>query len=260
MMARSSPFATEAEMVACWLAEFRASRRRAVDWTVYPETAGWDLLLVHKDGYQVGLEAKLSLNAKVIAQALAGSDSYWREEGPDYRGVLVPRVGVQHNLTPICRALGLGVLIARPPERGVVYSIGLPDQSGWSSSEWPCWLPAKRCVLPDYIPDVEAGHKSPVQLTPWKVKAIKLMILLERRGFVTRSDMKALEISPTRWTDYWAGFLSLSRELGGYVPNGRTPDLRAQHPVNYAQIEADFSKWCPPGYRFEAEQKAAANG
>jgi hypothetical protein len=84
------------------------------------------------------------------------------------------------------------------------------------------------------------------------VKAIKLMILLERRGRVTRGDMKALQISPTRWTDSWNGFLSASPEAGGYVSNGRTPDLKRQHPTNWAEIEADFAKWCPPGYRFEA--------
>jgi hypothetical protein len=78
------------------------------------------------------------------------------------------------------------------------------------------------------------------------------MILLERRGRVTRGDMKALQISPTRWTDSWHGFLRADPAAGGYVPCERTPDLKAQHPTNWAEIEADYDKWVPPGYRFEA--------
>lgn len=243
-------------MVACWLDQLRDDRYDASvlkQWTVYPETAGWDLLLVHRDGYQLGLEAKLSLNAKVLCQALAGSSSYWQEEGPDYRGVLVPSGKCQNHLAPIAKALGIGIVPVHPKERGVWRGIDLPDErQNWSVDKWPGWLPQKRCAVPDYIPDVEAGHSAPVMLTPWKVKAIKLMILLERRGRVTRADMKALQISPTRWTDHWYGFLTADREAGGYVRCDRTPDLKAQHPRNWTEIEADFEKWCPPGYRFEA--------
>jgi hypothetical protein len=240
----SDLFRTEADMVAAWLELLGRSRQfEEAAWTVYPETAGWDLLLVHQAGYQVGIEAKLSLNAKVLCQALAGSVSYWRDEGPDYRGVLVPDGKLQKNLTPIARALGIGILTVRPSEAGIWRSTGLPSEDG--SLEWPNWCPSKRCPLPEYIPDVTAGHPSPLALTAWKIKAIRLMILLERRGFVTRADMKALQISPTRWCDHWHGFLAA--ENGRYVRCSRTPDLKAQHPRNWAEIEADFGKWCPPG-------------
>jgi hypothetical protein len=122
-------FASEADMVARWL-ERLAANDRDKKWTVYPETAGWDLLLVHRDAYQLGIEAKLSLNAKVIAQALAGSNNYWCKDGPDYRAVLVPADKVQLHLGPIARALGLGILTVRPPERGVIYGMNLPDEDG----------------------------------------------------------------------------------------------------------------------------------
>lgn len=256
-MTKSCPYTSEAEMVADWLATLRASKQ-GEKWTVYAETAGWDLLLVHVDGYQLGLEAKLSLNAKVLAQALAGSQSYWRDDGPDYRGILVPSGGSQLHIGSIARALGLGILSVRPRERGTWNHIELPDENSFGSTHWPCWLPSRRCKLPEYVPDVEAGHSAPVQLTDWKIRAIKLMILLERRGYITRADMKALQISPTRWTDHWHGFLAVDKAAGGYVRCDRTPDLRAQHPVNYDQIEADFEKWCPPGYRPEFQIGATA--
>lgn len=243
-------FGTEADMVAAWLTHLESHKREREKWTIYPETADWDLLLVHRDGYQVGIEAKLSLNAKVLAQALSGTQQYWTDTGPDYRAVLVPQGKCQLHMSSLAAALGIKVLMIRQPERGVWYGIDLPDESNDWSSRWACWLPEKRCPLPEYVPDVTAGHACPVKLTEWKIKAIKLMILLERRGFVGRGDMKALQISPTRWTDSWQGFLSVDPGLGGYVRNERTPDLKAQHPENWAQIEADYEKWCPPGYRF----------
>jgi hypothetical protein len=233
-------FATEAEMVATWLrTDFRNVNGRA-QWLVYPETAGWDLLLVHEDGYQVGVQAKLSLNAKVLAQTLIGQHNEWRQTGPDYRAVMVPADKCQQHMGSIAAALGVVIMKVYPEERGLYRHPNLPDE-GSNYAAWPNWMPEARCPLPEYVPDVAAGCASPVQLTLWKVKAIKLMILLERRGHVTRADMKALQISPTRLTDHYQGFLG--RGENGYVRIARTPDLKVQHPTNWAQIEADFDKW-----------------
>lgn len=232
---------TEADMVAAWLEQ--VAKQRQNRWTPYAETAGWDVLLVHEQGYQVGIEAKLKLNPRVLAQAIDGSSSYWSSErGPDYRAVLVPADGVQRYMEPLARALGIIVLLYYPASRGVWRSLGLPDEDGWSS-DIPHWCPAERCRLPDYVPDVRGGSSAPVALTSWKIKAIKLLIMLDRFGSVTRRDMKALQISPTRWCDHYSGMLAPAPEKGGYIRCRRTPDLRAQHPVNYAEIEADFDTW-----------------
>lgn len=240
MKPSAEAFVNEAELVQTFLNELARHKRLAADWTVYPETAGWDLVLVHKSGMQLGIEAKLSLNAKVIDQALSGQHSKWGGDGPDWRAVLVPCGKVQLHLGRICDAIGIQVLTQRKPERHISYGLSLPDPNS-NYCRWPTWCPATRLPLPDYIPDVSAGCASPIQLTPWKVKAIKLMIVLERQGFVTRSDIKAIEISPTRWTDAYNGFLQ--RSAGQFVKCSATPDLRAQHPVNYAQIEADVAEW-----------------
>jgi hypothetical protein len=232
-------YASEADLVREFLERLNDRYEGGKRWTVYAETAGWDLLLVHNErGFQVGLEAKLVLNAKVIEQALKDQHSIWRTAGPDYRGILVPAIGRQHHLGRICEAIGLGVITLHDLPPGHWTSLGLPHDG-----DWPNWCPAERCALPDYIPDVEAGHSSPIQLTPWKIKAIRLMILLDRQGFVTRADMAALQISPSRWTDAYHGFLARDPGRGGYVRCDATPDLRAQHPTNYAEIEADFDTW-----------------
>jgi len=235
-------------------------------WTIYPEACGWDLVLAEEEtSVQIGIEAKLAVNAKVIHQALRDTASrYWdRQRGPDYRAILVPAGGRNLELREICSLVGLTVLSlydSRPyadePDWHWSSPSSLPDEERcdeFSMGGWHSWFPAERLKLPDYIPDVRAGVKSPIQLTEWKIRAIKLWILLDRRGVVTRSDMKALGLSPTRFTDRFNGFLTPDPGRGGYVKHAGSPDFRAQHPRNYAEIEADFEKWIPPGYRIEAE-------
>lgn len=250
-MKREPIFSSEAELVACFSAEIERmnglTHFKHPIWTLYHETAGWDLLAVDEQGTQVGIEAKLSLNAKVLEQALPGR---WSDRpGPDFRAVLVPQDGLQAHLTRIAAHLGISIITVYQDgsgrRNGVRFNPSrLPDEDGydWDLKDWFPWCPAERCKLPDYVPDVTGGHSAPVKLTQWKIAAIKLMIVLERQGCVTRADMKALQISPTRWTDHWHGFLVPGPD-GGYVRCDRTPDLRAQHPTNWAQIEADFPEW-----------------
>lgn len=242
MRDKSPAFATEAELVATFCADMAKSRTGA-GWTIYAETAGFDLLLVEKaTGIQLGLEAKLSLNVKVLTQALPGW--YSDDQGPDYRGVLVPDREVQNGLGEIAQKLGLGVIRVRGPDRHGIMGYTMPDERrNWSyTSDWHPWLPTQRCALPDYIPDVVGGKPAPLQLTDWKIRAIKLLILLDRRGFVTRADMKALGISASRWTAP-GGYLE--PKDGAFVRYKYTPNFRAEHPINTAQIEADFEKWAP---------------
>jgi hypothetical protein len=79
-------YATEAELCAALI------KHNSEKWTAYPETSGFDILMVRKaDGFQIGVEAKLSLNAKVILQAIEPPGHWWaNESGPDCRAVLVP--------------------------------------------------------------------------------------------------------------------------------------------------------------------------
>jgi hypothetical protein len=244
-------FSTEADLVAAFCSCIAPERFRFPDrapkWVAYHETAGWDLLLAHPDGQQIGIEAKLTLNPKVLSQALPGR---WADEaGPDFRAVLVPEDGLQLYVSELARHLGIVVIAVRgrprayhsaPVGSAFDFSPDLPDQ--WNARDWPNWCPAQRCKLPDYVPDVLGGKAAPVQLSEWKIKAIKLLIILERTGSVTRADMKVLGLSPTRWTDHWSGFLSPGPD-GGYIRNGRTPDLLTQHPENWRQIEADIARW-----------------
>jgi hypothetical protein len=211
-------------------------------WIPYAETEGWDILLVRvKDGFQIGIQAKLAFNIAVINQCL----EHWyspKEIGPDCRAVLVPRYQGS-EFQSICQYIGLTIIKVFPtgPKR---FEPKLPTMKhATQNPHWHEWSPLERHPLPCYTPDVVAGAPSPVRLTQWKIKALRIAALLERRGSVLRSDFRYLGLDPRRWTarDGW-----LAASPMGYVPGRNTPNFPKQHPTVYAQIKADFDKWAPP--------------
>lgn len=212
------------------------------DWTAYPETCGFDILLVRAaDGFQIGVQAKLRLTVQVVLQALEGNGDWrWASNGPDCRAVLVPGGACVAGVAELSQRLALTVIRY---SMGYGFRPDLPrprERWGGDLSEWHELCPAQRLRLPAYVPDTAAGAPAPVQLTEWKIKALRIAVLLERRGYVTRADFKALMIDPRRWIDSgWlvAGPHGLAR--------GTMPDFKAQHPRNYEEIAADFDKWAP---------------
>jgi len=174
---------------------------RAEGWTVYPETSGWDLLLVRGDE-QVGVEAKLRCNLEVLCQALTPGE---HRKGPSRHAVLVPKAS--GHLITLAAALGVGVAsmadIARQHELDGYrkrYGMGRKTVRLFvrGSRHWdhpsPAWLPP-------VVPTVAAGVPSPVSLTRWRVQAIKMCILLESADYVTTADFKSLDISHTLWVE-----------------------------------------------------------
>jgi hypothetical protein len=216
------------------------------DWACFAETEGWDILAVRKaDGVQVGIEAKLHLNAHVVAQALPQSIKWTAAAlGPDYRAVLVPSGETQLHLKPICDALGITIISYRGTESRIswcrAFDPALPEERMDPEYSWFQWAPDRRYKLPDYIPDVAAGASAPIALTQWKIRAIKLVIILKHRPAI-REDFKLLGLSPSRWTDPYTGWLK--RTDIGYVAGPNMPDFAAQHPRNFAEIEADSDTW-----------------
>lgn len=238
-------FATEADLCTAFIAAVEARRK----WRCYPETCGFDILLVNvNDGRQIGVEAKLRLNNKVVAQALPDYFYGYAMEGPHYRAVLVPWSDVENDLQPICDALGVTVIRyagETPYRRQRWFEPQLPDDDSIWQGQWHEWAPVRSCRLPEHVPDVRAGASAPIQLTDWKIKAIKMSVLLEERP-VTRADFKALALDPRRWTDHW-----LTSTPSGYVRSENFPDFLGQHPEVSAKIRAERSRWAPKGL-FEA--------
>lgn len=248
MMRDPAPFASEAELCRVFISTLPPG------WTAYPETGGFDILLRRDvDGFQISVEAKLRLNAKVICQAAEFVGHYYVDQpGPDCRAVLIP-YGVSTELAGLCPLIGITV-IKLEPERDLSvagfrliqparFTPDLPSPTNsFSERPWYELCPVERIALPDWVPDVAAGSSAPLTLSDWKIRAIKISVLLARNGFVTRKDFAAIEISMSRWTqEKWLVQGGRNR----WVAGPKLPDFKKQHPVNYPQIEADYLKWAP---------------
>lgn len=264
-------FESEAAMCAAFI---RDAKRQG--WTAYPETGGFDIILLHdKTKLQIGVQAKQCLNAAVVGQIISAAREL-PERGPDFLAVLVPEGGAE-GLNVVLGMVGVTTIRAKgePNASSLFYNktekystlafqpplptefdlelLAKSDDYWWERTQWPQHCPAQQCKLPDYVPDVAAGSASPIALTEWKVRAIKIAVLLERRGVVTAEDFKALKISMSRWTQ--TGWIKSVRR--GVWQAGGLPNFRAQHPINFDQIAADFETWSaalpkPPADLFQA--------
>lgn len=208
-------FATEADLCAAFIAH-HAKR----GFTAYAETAGFDILLV-RDGWQWGVQAKMSLNTKVLCQLLPESDVV----GPDFRVILVPD---SRGLRQLCAALG--------------FILHAPNSWGFEDLDLsgPDWNPERRCPLPEYVPDVAAGAPSPVQLTKWKIGALRALAHLTKHGGITRKEIRQYGCDPTRWCAQGFGWLLPHEDRAGvYVIGPKMPRFDQQHPEVFAQIVAE---------------------
>lgn len=236
---KAKPYDTEAALCADFIAWVKASGGKwnhgvqTPCWTPYAETAGWDILLVGADGTQIGVQAKLRFNIKVISQSIPGCWDHWHDQGPDYRAVLVPQNDRAH--ADICAALGL-TFFAPSQYRydGPAFTPGLDMEH---AEGWHYWSPRKRCPLPEFVPDVVAGASGPVQLTKWKIAALRVVATLEVNGFVSRADFRRLGVDPRRWTGP-NGWLKPGSKAGDWV-RGEGLDFDAQHPEVYAKVLAE---------------------
>lgn len=245
-MKKTPRYTTEAAMCNDFIAWVKRSAGRLHDarevpkWTPYAETAGWDILLVAEDGTQIGVQAKLKFNMKVLQQAVPESWDHWHDRGPDYRAILVPERDSGHE--NLCAALGLTMFFPTGPRwmvDRVDFAPGL-SMEHWNGG-WHYWSPRKRCELPEFVPDVQAGASGPVQLTKWKIAALRIVATLEVRGHVTRQDFKTHGVDPRRWTGPGGWLLPKSERMqdaGQYV-RGPGLDFDRQHPNVYAQVLAE---------------------
>lgn len=240
-MAREPLFKSEADLCAAFIrwVDAEAGRYsygiRCPKWTAYAETSGWDILLVAPDGTQIGVQAKLRFNMKVLAQSLPERWAHWHDHGPDYRAVLLPES--DGHAEQICAALGLMLFSSTGRSWYDVDRHGHSFRPGLNlehADGWHYWSPRKRCEVPEFVPDVPAGASGPVQLTKWKIAALRIVATLEVRGFVTRDDFRRHHIDPRRWTGP-GGWLVAGVEPGQFL-RGPELDFDAQHPRVYAEV------------------------
>lgn len=219
-------------------------------WTPYAETAGWDILLVGADGTQIGVQAKLRFNLKVLDQTIPDTWHAWRGEGPDYRSVLVP--DADSSAEHLCAALGLTLF--RPGGRNYGFDdrYGIEFVPGLSMEHhnggWHYWNPERRHPLPEFVPDVVAGASGPVQLTKWKIAALRVVARIELQGHVTRQDFREIGIDIRRWIGPGGWLQPKVCQYPGQFVAGPSMSFAAQHPDVYPQVlEAERVKLAPRG-------------
>lgn len=198
---------------------------------VYPETGGFDIVLVHRSGWQIGVEAKVRANFHVICQALPKLQG--SKTGPDYRAVLVPTVP-RNGFRMICDRL-----------RIVVFDMNrISGFDFYYFPEYLSWTPNKRIKLPEFVPRVPSGVPSPIKLTDWKIKALKLIALAEVNGAITSKDTKLLDINFAFVAKKWME--KTGKKDGRYFlwqlrkGDGSRPDR--QHPEVYREIVKQTQK------------------
>lgn len=186
-------FTSEAHLCAAFIESL------PLGWIPYPETAGWDVLVVVPGGDQIGIQAKLRANIAVLAQALpARPERVGSTRGPLFRAVLVPYADAAFSSVAV--AAGIGVLHALRDGR-FPHAI---QQWGWPTlaetiASWRLWEHRGPCELPPVVPTGPAGVPSPSPLTPWRVGALRICTILRARGYVTRTDFAAAGNNASTW-------------------------------------------------------------
>mgnify|MGYP000479416528 CR=1 FL=1 len=234
----------ESDLCKLFIREFGA----LPGWTCFPEAAGFDVLAVHDDGRQIGVEAKLSLNAKVAEQILPkAGDGYWGKPGPDYRLVIVKRITeASAGIRRMLEMLGVSVLVpyvarSRAGEHYCFDFYRLLEAKGREASY--CdeylfdWNPSERCHVPAFRQALPAGVPSPVKLTPWKEKAIRVVALMRQQGYITAKQISAHGLGITSWTQSVGqkrAWLEKGAVRGQWVETEHLPAFDKQHPELYA--------------------------
>ncbi len=109
----------------------------------------------------------------------------------------------------------------------------------WSRRAWTPHHFVEPCWIPPYVPDLPAGVPAPIQLTHWKVQAVRLCVLLRERGFITTADIRAAKLSPTYFTQNLLVPEGRVGRMFRYVPRPGTRLPDEDHPDIAAKIREE---------------------
>jgi hypothetical protein len=195
-----SAFAKETDLCCAFLDSLPPA------WKKYPEQADWDIL-IQRGRIQVGIQAKLVADTKVLLQALPFIPGD-PETGPAYRAVLIgewtgrtakARQRARMEFCALARHLRL--LVVRPPPSagGGWLDMGtnmtrLIDRFPWRVIDWRHyrWHPSAPLWVPPFEPDLPAGVPSPAHVTPWHLAAMLMHAECERKGWICLTDARRI--------------------------------------------------------------------
>lgn len=244
---------TEAQLCTFFMLEFNS----LPGWTCHPEAAGFDVLVVHEDGRQIGVEAKLALNAKVADQILPSlGDEFYGKPGPDHRLVIVSKItDASAGIKKMLEHLGVRVLVASKYSRlkGCSHGFSIESELFWPEKDLPRWgyynrmfdwSPETRCAVPSVVTTLPAGVPSPVRLTPWKESALRVIAQMRHQGFITAKQIASYGIGVTAWTQSPGSkpaWLSRGTSRGQWLESEHMPAFDKQHPDAYAMAVVEIA-------------------
>ena len=226
-MSFDNPYKTEADLCDAFVATAVQA-----GWQAYPECGNWDILMV-RDGIQVGIEAKLRCNLDVVAQAAKAMGKHHVDLAqPHYRGVLVPMASA--SLTAVCMPLRLH----RWDHRWIT---SVYEPGDLALREDYLFESPNRIELPEIAIQSGGGRPSPKLMSKWRVQALRVCMVLERQGYLLRSDIIDHGIDPGRWTQYWMIPDGKARGPKGRMVNRYVPNPRSNEGMPSAGYEAEMA-------------------
>jgi hypothetical protein len=183
-------------------------------WIVHPEVSGWDMVMLrsgpatelalakYQPNDQVGIQAKLVGNLQVLYQATTPLKP---AAAPAFRLVLVRRCS--DEFLSIAYDLNLIVVVrehqAKVFGRKKAWTRFLNDFRWFYPRQGANRRDSVQLTLPPIVTDLPAGGPAPRQLTPWRVKALRLCALLHKRGYLTAPDFKTAKVDMRIWKKRW---------------------------------------------------------
>jgi hypothetical protein len=173
-------------------------------WTIFPEQNDWDFIMVRK-GIQVGVQAKLKANKKVLTQCLPKLP--YNKKGPQYRAVLVGghkgrslKARNENGDLFYSLARHLKIIIFDASARNwlmIGYGNNLQKFRGYRygyklNLRHYHWHPKKLEWLPDFVPVLPSGVPSPETVSKYKIVMLELRELELERGWICLKDCKQI--------------------------------------------------------------------
>lgn len=209
---------------------------RNLNWKIYPEVSNYDLVIVSttekypfKIGDQIGIEAKLKPNVKVLSQIIEKMSDH---KGPNWIATLTPYI--TEEFASVSKFLRISNIFAFDKANDPVSQQKNKLRSTFKHFsninrkfyKVPLWVP-------DYEIDIEAGAASPKSVSPWKVKAVEFVININKNknGLMTSQDFRDYGVGNYQtWLDRgwikYSGMKDGKHKLWIFTKHPERPDLR----------------------------------
>ena len=162
-------------------------------WTPYPELGGFaDIAARHTTtGDVIALEVKATVNLKVVAQA--DRSRLWTRVAGVY--VVVPAMTTYSRyLRLLCKELGIGVVEIQLTYRGLMSMTVTPaKRRGHNSRSVTTRDDLARLMIPEAEIYTIPGRKSPKSFTPFRLRELGLLRILEERPGLTYKELAQAE-------------------------------------------------------------------